>query len=404
MAKRVLLIFMFLIILCNIWPAEAPAVLLASDGIEADAPPLKAHVRLAFTGDLMVHENQLKHAYHPETGTYMFECFNEIAAYLQDADYTIGNLETTLAGRDAGYATYPLFNTPDSFAVAVKEAGFDFLSTANNHCFDKREAGLLRTLDVLDSLGFAHTGTFASWADADNIVFQEINDIKIAFLSYSYSTNGIPVPLDKPYLVNILDESRMRTQIILARVLGADAVIVLPHMGVEYAGEPNAALKTLARKLCDWGADAVMASHPHVLQPTEVYSTQQPYGRQRTCFIAYSMGNFISSQRTEPRDAGAVFYLELEKTYDQGQSWTKIKSVSAAPTWVQFLNTVGAYDIKVLPVHDTLRAVERGEITLRPQDIKRLQAVHRETTLKLLGTALSDELMQPSYTLFNVMD
>ncbi|MDR1664446.1 MAG: CapA family protein, partial [Clostridiales bacterium] len=141
-------------------PSPTPSRNPTPSPIPSPTPsPAPSRVRLAFTGDLMVHDRQLENAYHRETDTYTFSDFVEIADYLQNADYTVGNLETTFADKDAGYGTYPLFNTPDAFADAIAEAGFDFVTTANNHCFDKREKGLIRTLEILDEHGIDHAGT-----------------------------------------------------------------------------------------------------------------------------------------------------------------------------------------------------------------------------------------------------
>lgn len=357
--------------------------------------PVVYRANLAFTGDLMVHERQLEAAYRSASDTYTFSSFEDIAQYLQNADYTIGNLETTFAGKEAGYGTYPLFNTPDTFADAIMEAGFDFVSTANNHCFDKREKGLTRTLAMLDARGIAHTGTFATQEAQETVLVTDINGIRFTFLSYTYSTNGIPVPTDKPWLVNMLDEDLIRQQIEQAREAGAEVVIILPHMGIEYEETPSARYVNWARTMCMLGADAVMASHPHVLQPTEFFEVEEPDGTVRTCFIAYSMGNFISSQRTVPRDASAVFYLEYEKT-DDGP--VQLTNVSFVPTWVRFIDARGQYDIKVLSVYDALANSDINK-TLRPQDITRLRAVHRDTTAKLLGEAVPLDAINPIYSL-----
>jgi poly-gamma-glutamate synthesis protein (capsule biosynthesis protein) len=327
----------------------------------------------------MVHDKQLESAYIGETGEYYFPSFNYMKDYLSDADYTIGNLETTFAGEEAGYATYPLFCTPDAFADAIAEAGYDFLSTANNHCFDKLEQGLLRTLDMLDQRGIGHAGTNRSQEDLDTITITEINGLRFAFLSYTYSTNGIPVPEAKPWLVNFLDEELIRRQIEQA-AQEADAVIVLPHMGNEYQEAPVEQFVAWAHNMCEWGADAVMASHPHVLQPTEYYLT----GDGRECFIAYSMGNFISSQRTIPRDTGGVFYLEFEKAF--GDKRPRITSASIVPTWVRFTNASGRTSIETMPIYEMLRDYDTGGSTdLLPEDVLRMREAHREVMAKMLN-------------------
>ena len=358
--------------------------------------------RLAFVGDLMAHGPQLDHAYNSSTKTYSFlSCYEKIKPYLEDADYTIGNLETTLAGSQTGYTGYPTFNTPDAYVEALKESGFDMLTTANNHSNDRREAGIVRTIEVLDKIGLDHVGTYATQEEQETIFIKEIGGINFAFLSYTYSTNGIPLTKGKPYLVNMLDETLMKRQIEQSRENGADIVVVLPHMGNEYEDTTAQNYKNLARRLCGYGADIIMASHPHVLQPTEIYEVENADGNKRVCFIAYSMGNFISGQRPKPREASAIFYLDFEKIEDETGSSVQISRASFTATWVQFRNSKWEYDIKVLPVTETLKAVDAGEKTgLSSDDIARMREVHRETTRKLLGTAIPATEMQPIYDLY----
>jgi poly-gamma-glutamate synthesis protein (capsule biosynthesis protein) len=352
-------------------------------------------VVIAFTGDLMVHAEQLIAAYQRESDTYFFSSFCEVSKYLQEADYTIGNLETTFAGAEAGYGSYPLFNTPDAFADEIKTSGFDFVTTANNHCFDKNAAGLLRTLDVLDTHGIAHAGTYASPEDQSKLYIVELGGIKFALLSYTYGTNDFPVPTDMYWMVNILDETLMKNQIQQART-EADIVIVLPHMGDEYALIPAERYMRLAHRLCQWGADAVMVSHPHVLQPAEFYTVSNENGQTRECFIAYSMGNFISHQRTEPQDAGAIFYLSFIKTPEK----ILLYSVSCLPTWVKFDVDNNRYDIKVLSVYDALINSGSNKNTgLLPQDIERLKRVYQEAARLFLGKEKPLDEITPTFVI-----
>ena len=150
-------------------------------------------VEIVFAGDAMQHEAQNKAAKQAD-GTYSFdECFASIAPYVQAADYAIVNLETPLGG--APYSGYPMFCAPDSYSMALKNAGFDLMLTANNHALDKRDKGAKRTLDVLDEQGLAHVGTYRNKADREKSLplIKDINGFKIGFLNYTYGTNGIKV-------------------------------------------------------------------------------------------------------------------------------------------------------------------------------------------------------------------
>ena len=354
----------------------------------------------------MLHHVQISHAYNREDDTYSFtSCYEQIKPYLQDADYTIGNLETPLAGRNPGpivlYNEFPRFNAPDEYAEALKEAGFDFVSTANNHANDMHEAGILRTIETLDAVGLEHAGTYATREEQERVFIKEINNIRFAFLAFSNSTNGVPLTSGKPYLVNIINEERMRLKIEQARQEGAEVVVVLPHMGDEYIGYPSEQHIRIARNLCRNGADIVMISHPHVLQPTEVFEIEDEDGNVRTCFIAYSMGNFISGMDWRPCDASAIFYLDFEKIEDGQGGSVRLTRASYAPTWVQITDENGDTRIRVLPVSDTLMAIEANEETgLSARGIARLREAHRETAIKLLGVEVS--VLRPVYTLFRI--
>ncbi len=340
--------------------------------------------KLLFVGDLMVHQPQMDAAFVKDSGDYDFDyCFSKVKPYLEDADLTIGNLETVLGGEKIGYSDFPMFNSPDQLGFALKRAGFDLLTTANNHCNDKKEAGLLRTLDVLDSLALGHFGTYRSQEERDTIFVQEVNNITFAFLSYTYGTNGLPLTAGKDYLANIMDEELIRADIARAKALNPDFVIVMPHMGNEYELTPAQTFKNWVSMMLNAGADVVIASHPHVVQPMAFMDVEVPEGGSRQAFVAYSMGNFVSSQRTQPREAGLMLNLYFEKV---GNEKAIIKEASYMPTWVKFTTAAGGRDIIILPVTDTLRAMEAGEnVDLRQKDKDRVRAVHKELGERLLG-------------------
>ena len=155
------------------------------------APPADSvsEISINLVGDLMCHLPQTQNA-KLANGTYDFNpSFEYIKPYLQDADITIGNLETTFAGTSQPYAGYPAFNSPDEYCTAIKNAGFDFLVTANNHSMDTREAGLLRTIDVIKKHGLGYAGTYLNQHDHDSIRILNIKGIKLGILNYTYGTN-----------------------------------------------------------------------------------------------------------------------------------------------------------------------------------------------------------------------
>lgn len=368
-------------------------------GPKASGPPASdeiKRVKLSAVGDLMVHTWQMNDAYVKETGEYDFSNdFEVIKKYLDRSDYRVGNLETVFGGKEIGYSDFPMFNTPDSFGAAIKEAGFDLLITANNHSMDKKEAGLLRTLDVLDSLGIEHVGTYRSEEERNKYKIVEVKGLKLAFLSYTYGTNGIPVPKGKDYLINILNEDLILKDLEEVKKLEPDMIILMPHMGNEYELYPKEVFKRWIGLMVDNGADIVLASHPHVLQPMEIKEVTEKDGSKREAFIIYSLGNFISSQRTEPRDQSIVLNIEISKL---NENKAIIEKVSFIPTWVQFKDLSGRDYVRVLPVYDALKDYENG-IThnLRPKDIERLKRVHASVTGIYLEKGVSLEEMKPEY-------
>lgn len=378
------------------------ALLLLLCGCGADKPtfsaaagtaePIVRTVTMAVVGDIMVHDYQYNEAYDPATGTYDFmHNFQDVKQYFQGRDLVIGNLELTFGGADRPYSSFPCFNTPDSFLDAVQDAGFNLLTTANNHSMDTGKAGLLRTLDLLDTYGIDHIGTYRSQAERDTIYYREVNGIRFAFLAYTYGTNGIPVPDD--YLVNLIDEEQMLTDIREARE-NADVVVVLPHMGNEYESYPRDIFVSWADAMFDAGADIVLASHPHVLQRMEYRRLDHGAG-EHDGFIIYSLGNFISSQTTPPRNASIILHLTVEQV---GKDAPSVKEVSFVPIWTQFRNAANENEFVVRSVYErlTLPQAEKDR-QIRKKDQIRLTEIHQETACFLLGRDIPLSEIQEAY-------
>ena len=351
--------------------------------------------KLNFTGDLMVHSYQYNESYDSSTGSYEFDHnFEAVKKYFDSANYTVGNLETVLGGDDIGPQDYPCFNTPDSFAEAAQRAGFDLFTTANNHCCDQGTAALIRTLDILDSLNIAHVGTSRSQEERDKIVVKDINGITFAFLSYTYGTNGMPY--ENEYNVNLLNEQDIVSDIQKAKALNPDFIVVMPHWGTEYQTQPNQNQRDIADIIFNAGADIIIGSHPHVLQPMEIREIQNSDGTTRECFIIYSMGNFISSQTTPPRNASIILNMDFKKVEGQKAEITK---VSFVPIWTQFRNGNNVNDFVVRSVYDVLTDPEK-ETKYRAKDLSRVNDIHYETTSLLLNKNIALEDIQDEYTFY----
>ncbi|MBN2984005.1 CapA family protein [Cohnella algarum] len=329
-------------------------------------PPEKApaatEAKLVAVGDVMVHSPQLPAYYDASTDAYDFTpWFREVKPLLSSGDWTIANLETPLAGADLNYSGYPRFNAPEELADALVDAGVQIVSTANNHTLDRGFAGLMRTLQNVRQAGLIPVGTAESaWASRQPVIVER-NGIRLGFLSYTYGTNGIPIPKDKPYAVNLISEEAIAEGIDKLRAEGADAIAVSLHFGNEYQRQPSDEQRSIARAAIEAGADIVLGSHPHVVQPyetIEVPDASRADGTRRG-LIVYSMGNFISNQTGDWKDVGVIMEISLKKTKaPDGTAVTELNGVIATPTWVLIRKT-GKQQLKtytIVPLEQTLAA------------------------------------------------
>jgi poly-gamma-glutamate capsule biosynthesis protein CapA/YwtB (metallophosphatase superfamily) len=292
-------------------------------------PDSISEISINLVGDLMCHLPQTNNA-KLSNGEYDFNpSFEYIKPYLQDADITIGNLETTFAGHTQPYAGYPAFNSPDSYCTALKNAGFDFLVTANNHSMDTKEAGLLRTIEIIKKNNLGYTGTYLNQQDHDSIRLVKIKDIKLAILNFTYGTNGSYPISDHRYMLNVIDSAGIVNAVMLAKKQGADIVLVFYHMGVENITEPTKTQNDAVRFALDAGANLVIGSHPHMIGPTKKIYSQ---AINDTVFVAYSLGNFLSNQYWRYTDAGVILKLKIQKNYTKNT--TSFKEANYLPTWV----------------------------------------------------------------------
>lgn len=346
MKKRLLALALLLLLTgCGSAPSTQAD---ASEPPEASEPVVQPNIvsTLAVCGDAMSHMPQTRDAYDSQAGAYDYKPMIRFAKpWIEQADYAVVNLETTFAG-GSDYSGFPAFNTPDALGDALKDAGFDLVSTANNHCLDRGYDGMVRTLDVLDNLGLAHVGTYRSAeerAAQNGVHVADVGGIKVAFLSYTYGTNGIPLSKSHPDTVNILhtdymsdaqvlDTARIADDLAAAEALSPDLIAVIVHWGVEYQTTQNDHQEEIADFLFDHGADVILGSHPHVLQPMETRTLTDRDGTTHTGFVCWSLGNFISSQNDEYTDTTVVLNLELTKNPNTGA--TDVTKVGYVPLYM----------------------------------------------------------------------
>jgi poly-gamma-glutamate capsule biosynthesis protein CapA/YwtB (metallophosphatase superfamily) len=266
-------------------------------------------ISFLFIGDIMGHDEQIWSAENRETHTYSYdEVFRYIKPVISEADIAIANFEVTLAG--SPYMGYPQFSSPANLAVACKNAGIDYLVTANNHAADRGKTGIISTVNRLDSIGIPHTGTFLNSECRDSLspLMIRRNNAKIALLNYTYGTNGIKVP--EPVIVNLLDKELITNDIKKAKNNNADIIILFLHWGTEYDSVPAKSQTDLAEYFFSVGVDLVIGSHPHVLQKM-VWAKNTTGGKDG--IVVYSLGNFISNQRKPRTDGGSVVRIEFTR-------------------------------------------------------------------------------------------
>ena len=316
---------------------------------------------LTAIGDVMCHNTQYWDAYQKETNTYDFSyVFDDIKFDIQKSDISVASLETCFAGEERGYSNYPTFNSPDSLAYSLKDIGIDVLSTAGNHCLDMGFDGLSRTIDVLNKSDISHLGTYKTQEERDKILFKYTKGLKVAFINYTYGTNGIPVPSDKPYCVNLIDKDLIKKDIESAKSQNADVIVACMHWGTEYQTSPNNEQKDLADFLFQNGVNIILGNHPHVLQPFEKRTVTLEDGSTQDGFIIYALGNFICDQNAENTRNSIILNLSITKQVDGSIT---VDNIDYIPIYMYKNPSKTIQKMKVLNIEKTLNLYETGQDT-----------------------------------------
>ena len=297
---------------------------LAEAGPEPDPtlqPPVALRsARVRACGDLMVHKKQLTIARQAD-GSYDFHPqYALIADALANADYTIANLETTIGQyENRPYSGFPLFNTPEALLDAVKDAGVDFLTLANNHMLDRYFEGMIQTVDNVEAWGFDFGGANRTPEEKEKPNIVEVNGIRLGFLCYTEMTNGMEDWSNravKEYGVNYLRKADLPAEVAALREAGAEVVIAIPHWGPEYTRRPEAYVVNWGRKMIAAGVDVVLGSHPHMVQPVEFVEAQTKSGETRRGLVAWSLGNFIDNMTKRYTDSGILLEFTIQERQD----------------------------------------------------------------------------------------
>lgn len=319
---------------------------------------------LLAVGDTMVYNAQLTAQYDVSTTKYNFNNnFEYVKKYIEEADYSIVNLETTLTGNNVyRYSSYPKFNSPDELADGLKYAGFDLVSTANNHAYDKGDLSIKNTIATLKDKELDVVGTRTS--KGDRYIVKKINNINIGITSYSYGIiiddnkylNDVKISDDYKNSVNIFDSTSVdrafnNINYTLKKMKDTDLQVVYLHWGNKYSLKENSFQQKLAQKLCDAGVDVIIGSHPHVVQPV---TTIKSSNNKHETVVAYSLGNFLSNQTRDQfsqyTEDGLMINIDINKSSTDEEA--KVEKVNCIPTWLnKYYNSETAkYLYEIIPL------------------------------------------------------
>ena len=259
-------------------------------------------VKLVMVGDMLMHL-RVTQSGKMEDGTYNYDhIFEHVKDDIQDADLAIVNQEIILGGPELGYSGYPMFNTAYELGDAIDGAGFDIVLHATNHTMDKGKTGLMNCLNYWSENhpDIKVLGANKTQEEYDEVYIYEQDDIKIAVLNYTYGLNGLPMPSDMPFAVDMMDEDKMSADIAKAEA-EADFTVVCIHWGNEYQTYASANQKMWSEFFLERGVDLIIGTHPHVIQPVEWYEDEDGH----RMLVYYSIGNFINSTADSGNGIGA---------------------------------------------------------------------------------------------------
>lgn len=370
------------------------------------AKPAPTVIDLMAVGDIISHEPMIAAAYDRTTKTYDFSYqFQYIKDIIGSADLALGNFECTCGGPNKPYSKNKYFNAPDTVVDAIKGAGFDVLSTANNHAYDTGSDGMQRTIDVIRKAGLQNVGTRKDASEKPYIIV-DVKGIKIGIAAYTYedgsgkdtvALNGKRVKPEDINLVSVFDRANMTDDLAKMeqtakdmRSAGADLVIFFVHWGIEYQRAPSAQQKAMAQGLAEAGVDIIFGSHPHVMQPIDVIDSAQTGKRT---YVVYSMGNFIANMREEYTDPshsykytedGMIADVKITKDPDSGK--VSVSSFGYLPTWTYMYYAKGVRKFTVVPLPQALADPGAFGITSKT-DINKAQTSY-DHTQKLFADAV----------------
>lgn len=281
-------------------------------------------IRISAVGDILCGEEMLQDAYNEETKSYSFEhMFQNITSLVKRSDAVLGTMETNFV--EKAYSGYGNRNSPKQFGEAIKNSGINLVSISTNHSLDYGLSGLQETKDYLEQIGFGVVGDRLA---KQTVMIKTIKNTKIAFLSYTYGIEN-QASRNKEELegLNIYSEEIAKEELEYAKE-NADYIFVIMHWGDPYATSPNAEQKQIADFLIQNGANIILGNHPAAIQPMEVRQNEQG----ENIFVAYSLGNYISSINNDTSKVELVLNIELRKSGEDGK--VTLSKVDYTPIYV----------------------------------------------------------------------
>ena len=338
-------ILLLVVIILGIWGylffTDKPSKEVKKEKAKEEIKEEVSKASLVMVGDALIHSSVYKDAY--KDGKYDFTKQIElIKPIVKDYDLAFYNQETILGGTSIGLSDYPTFNTPWEFGDAMLDAGFNIVNLATNHTMDRGETAILKSCEYWKDKDVLWAGSYCSSEDASEIKIKEVNGIKYTMLSYTYGTNGIAVPSGKEYLVNLYSDEKAKADIEKVRDK-VDLLLVSMHWGIEYRTEPTDEQKREAKYLADLGADIIIGTHPHIIEPIEYIDDT---------LVIYSLGNFISAQSTN-NDYNTMTELmtsvDVVKTTKGKESTIKLENLNNELLYNYYKTGGKWYDFKVIP-------------------------------------------------------
>ncbi|WP_445487167.1 CapA family protein [Niallia sp. 03133] len=323
-------------------------------------------ISIAAVGDILIHDRVYKDARNNHHKYDFKPMLKNVKDQLHQPDLLMANQETIVAGESIGLSSYPSFNSPHEIADAIKDAGVNIVTTANNHALDRGADAQFKSLTYLRKIKLPYVGTFLNKKDQQTIRVLERNGVKVAFLSYTYGTNGIPIPENKKFMINIIDKQKMKKEISTAKQK-ADIIVMGIHWGIEYQRFPSKEQEDLAQFLVDQGVNIVFGGHPHVLQPMKWLYNKQG----EKALVVYSLGNFLSGQDEAYRNIGGMASVKVKKSIENGKTNIQLENPSFYPTYAFSHQDK---DYKLFPLKEAEQA-----------GLKNAHNVYKETMDHMLG-------------------